>query len=195
MSVYKNETRMRAWACERLERVLDRDRYPTLFASIDAPKRKERLTLTQLGVLRLLLDSEWRPDRDEKAQQRYGMSACLTRLEISEVLGTSTSTVATAVRKMNILVRRGAAKTDTFTSKVGLILFSDLGYCFTPGLGDAQRSRAYSNKQLSAQAHSHRSNIQLADDKDQEGREDAEILARIQSMTPAERVRLVKAVG
>lgn len=195
MSVYKNEARMTAWACERMDRILDRERYPTLFSALDAPKRRDRLSLTQLGVLRLLLDSEWRPDRDEKTQQRYGMSACLTRSEISEVLGVSTSTVATAVRKMNVIVRRGAAATDIFTSKVGLILFSDLGYCFTPGLGDAQRSRAYSGKQLSAQSNSHMSNIRLADDKDNESKEDAEILARIQSMTPAERVRLVKAAG
>lgn len=195
MSVYKNEVRMRAWACERLERILDKDRYPTLFKAIDAPKRNERLTLTQLGVLRLLLDSEWRPDRDEKTQQRYGMSACLTRMEISEVLGVSSSTVSQSVRGINVIVRRGALKTDTFTSKVGLILFSDLGYCFTPGLGDTARSRTFSSKQLSAQSTAHSSNIQLADEKDVEAEQDAEVMAKIRAMSPAERMRLVATAG
>lgn len=195
MSVYKNEIRMRAWACERLERILDKERYPTLFKAIDAPKRKERLTLTQLGVLRLLLDSEWRPDRDEKTQERYGMSACLTRMEISEVLGVSSSTVSTAVRSINVVVRRGAIKTDTFTSKLGLILFSDLGYCFTPGLGDTARSRSFSGKQLSAQSTAHSSNMHLADDKDSDEKQDAEVMAKIRSMSPAERMRLVATAG
>ena len=195
MSVYRNDVHMRSWACERMEIILDKDRYPTLFAAIDAPKRSKRLSLTQLGVLRLLLDSRWRPDRDEKTQLRYGMSACLNRAEIAEMLGVSSSAVSRSVRGINTLAMKGAQKSDIEVRKLGLILFNELGYCFKPNLGDTDRSRSFSRKQLSGQVQAHSSNLQLADEKDRVDAEDAEILARIQSMTPAERIRLVKAAG
>jgi hypothetical protein len=192
MSVYRSEEQMRAWARERLPRILDRERFPRIFEAIDAPRQRDRLTITQLGVLRLLLDSRWRPDRDEKTQERYGTSACLMKAEIAEVIGVSSSAIGRAAQAINSLARSAAREDDKVTREFGLILFSDRGYCFSPGLGDTQRARDFSGKQLRSQSEAHVSNIRLADKKDAETEEDEAIMERIKAMTPAERERLLR---
>lgn len=195
MSVYKNEARMRAWACERLCKILDRDRYPVLFAGIDAAKKKDRLTLPQLGLLRLMLDSQWRPDRDEKTQERYGTSAYLGKPEIAEVLGVSTRTVGKAREAINKMVRKGALDGDEVSSKLGLILFSDFGYCYRPNLGDTDLARNHSRKQINGQNEAHAINIGIADEKDDESNRDREHRARFDALTPSQRERLMAQVS
>lgn len=195
MSVYQNEARMRAWACDRMGKILDRKRYPVLFAAIDAPKRNDRLTLTQLGLLRLLLDSEWRPERDPMTQESYGVSACLSKIEIAEVLNVSTSAVQRARERINKMVHRGALGDDAVSKKLGLILISDIGYCFRPNLGDTDRARAYSRKQLNGQADVHVSNIALADERDGEANRDRAHRARFEALTPSEREQLMASVS
>lgn len=192
MSVYQNAERMREWARARLHRVLDQERYPAIFAAIDPPRQRDRLTATQLGVLRLLLDSEWRPDRDAQMQARYGTSACLTKAEIGEVVGRSSSAVGRAIGDLNRLARRGAAMSDTLVKKVGLILFTDLGCCFRPNLGDTDRARSYSRKQLDGQSSAHLRNIETANDKDDAARIDEEVRNEFERMTPEERRQLMR---
>ena len=194
MSVYQNAERMREWARIRLERVLDRDRYPQIFKAIDPKRARGRLSGTQLGVLRLLLDSEWRPDRDPSTQARYGTSACLTKAEIGEVVGRSTSAVGKAISHLNILARQGAAENDTLVKKVGLILFTDLGCCFRPNLGDTNRARSYSTKQLGSQSSAHLNNIDIANDKDSAQRVDDEVRNEFERLTPEERRQLMRSM-
>lgn len=195
MSVYRNEERMRAWACERMSKILDRNRYPLLFAAIDAPRKKDRLTRTEMGLLRLLCDSDWRPDRDENTQERYGCSAFLSKGEIAEVIGVSSRTVGKARENINRLVRKGAAKDDDVSRKLGLILFSDFGYCYKPNLGDTNLARVHSRKQLRGQSEVHTANIKLADEKDSDALRALEHRARFEALTPLEQERVLAAAG
>lgn len=192
MSYYLSDTLLRNWAHGNLKRYLDPREYTLIFDRLHSPKRSERMTRIELGLLKLTLD-DYRPQRSENEQKAYAESNAISMVEIADTLGCHVSAVRRAKSRLNDLAKRSERGGIKARSN-GLILFHDLGVCVKATFWDAIRAKDYSETQANSQIEAHSSNIGLADEKRHGLKIEQENVAKFAALTPTEQAELLARV-
>lgn len=192
MSYYNSDRLLRDWAEKFLKQHLNPHDYPNVFGALRSPKKSQRLTRIEIGVLKLLLE-DYRPERSVVEQKRYAESNAIKIPEIADTLNCNVSTVRRAKDRINKLVKSGAPH-GSGARKHGLILFHGMGTMIKATFWDAIEARRYSEKMGDAQIESHSSNMALADEKKNDVRLNEERVRRFRSLSADQQEALLKAL-
>jgi hypothetical protein len=184
VSYYRSETLLREWAESTLHRYLDPREYPLVFGSLRSPKKSNRLTRVDIGLLKIMLDN-FRPERSTIEQVRYAESNAVRLSEIADTLHCAVTTVQRSKKRINKLVKDGA-RIGTDARKNGLLLFHDMGICIRATFWDAIRARAYSELMGVSSLDAHVTNIALSDEKKHGIKITEELVTQFRSLSPAE---------
>ena len=189
MSYYNSHKLLQDWAEKYLKQYLAPAEYPKIFAALRSPRRSDRLSRVELGILKILLE-DYRPERGVDEQKRYAESMAIKLSEIADALHSTVSTVRKARKRINRLVKAGALD-GSGARKHGLILFHGMGTMIKATFWDAVEAKRYSEVMGDAQLETHGANAALADEKRHDIKLRRDRVEKFNALSPAEQDRLL----
>lgn len=155
---------------------------PRDYSAVHKAVRNRRLSRVALGLLKILYEHG-------ANDPKHPFTRAVTKRELADRLGCTAGSIADAVNRINALVVESAAA-GTMGKQWGLIWRNDCGVGIHPGIGDIQRAKDMSDKQIDGSTRTWTQNKKTADEAAPE--ETAALVAQIERLSPEQRRDLIQ---